>query len=798
MPVMTERSSTARPPLSSALALGIALLAATGCGDDDPDGSPTGSGASAGSGQGGASSGGTGSGAEAGGGMGGNGGAGGQGPCATDADCLPHQACDAATAPPSCVCDLPLDGVRGCPPTRVSMGRGGCAVRADDTLVCWGSNAHGQVGDGTTDARFAPVPLAGSEWARVSAGENVTAAVDTAGALWIWGGKLRSAEPKPVLGADWSAISSGGGHGCGIESGGGLWCWGDGSYGQLGDNSFNDSSDPTPVGNASWRAVSAGGMHTCGIQNDGSLWCWGANKRGQLGLGVADDTWYTQPFQVDPAGEPWASVSAGGEWNRSNGHTCGIRENGTLWCWGDNVDGTDGPEGDVSMKTLPVQIGADADWAAVTAGGAFTLATKADGSVWGFGTGGHGWLGDGLEAPAALPVEIPALAGATRVDAGATNGIVLHADESVEAWGVGAELGAGPGWGRQLAPTQVAAATSWDSVDAGGGTCATTAAGALWCWGENTIGEVGNGQQWWNEETPQQVGASTSWAATCSGSDHSCGVHDDGSLWCWGDGKHGAIGTGGDGPSNVPLQVGTDSDWSDVSCGVGHTCALRSDATLWCWGANYMGQVGDGPSFNGPIWEPFESEPGTSWSAVSASDGHTCGIRTDGSLWCWGSNNIGQLGNGTTDASSAMEQVASPWTWTAVSANRYTTCAVRSDGTLWCWGYGPGPSPQQIGGTTSWASVSRGYEHTCGLQLDDTIWCFGDNTSGQLGDGTTTASAVPKQVGSLAGWRSIRAGDHHTCATRHDDTLWCWGDNAAGQLGDDQAWAELPVPVALP
>jgi alpha-tubulin suppressor-like RCC1 family protein len=212
--------------------------------------------------------------------------------------------------------------------------------------------------------------------------------------------------------------------------------------------------------------------------------------------------------------------------------------------------------------------------------------------------------------------------------------------------------------------------------------------------------------------------------------------------------------------------------WVQVSSGQDHTCATRSDGTLWCWGLNSEGRLGDGTTTN--RLSPVQVVPGTTWAWVAGSQFHTCATRSDGTLWCWGKNDYGQLGDGTT-------------------TNRL--------------------SPVQVGTETTWARVAAGDQHSCATKKDGTLWCWGYNLSGQVGDNTGSmclspaegqqygeSCLLPIQVGTDSGWDRISAGVAHTCATRTDGSLWCWGYSGNGQLGLGDAVLEshTPAMVTLP
>ncbi|RMD66280.1 hypothetical protein D6833_01680, partial [Candidatus Parcubacteria bacterium] len=194
----------------------------------------------------------------------------------------------------------------------------------------------------------------------------------------------------------------------------------------------------------------------------------------------------------------------------------------------------------------------------------------------------------------------------------------------------------------------------------------------------------------------------------------------------------------------------------------------------------------------------------TSWTwatvgTVAAGGGYSCYLEPNHTLWCWGDNQYGQLGNGSYNMSSPLPvTVVGPSTWVGVAVaprdpiqiiqNPTRTYGLRMDGSIWVWGSDPNASissnvPVQYGSVTDWTDISIGEEHSCGLQNNGTLWCWGTNTFGQLGDGTTTYRTSPTQVQGT-GWVQVSAGFNHTCGVKSAGTLWCWGNNFAGQLGD--------------
>ena len=234
--------------------------------------------------------------------------------------------------------------------------------------------------------------------------------------------------------------------------------------------------------------------------------------------------------------------------------------------------------------------------------------------------------------------------------------------------------------------------------------------------------------------------------------------------------------------------------------------ALKQDGTLWAWGHNWKGQLGDGTTVNKNI--PVQIGTDT-WQAVAAGYSHTVALKQDGTLWAWGDNEHGQLGDGTTVNKNIPVQIGEESAWQAVATWGSHTVALKQDGTLWAWGHnwkgqlGDGiivnkTSPVQIG-TDTWQAVAAGSDHTVVLKDDGTLWAWGDNEAGQLGDETTVNKNIPVQIGEESAWQAVAAGVDHTVALKDDGTLWAWGDNEAGQLGDGtQENKTSPVQISLP
>ena len=229
------------------------------------------------------------------------------------------------------------------------------------------------------------------------------------------------------------------------------------------------------------------------------------------------------------------------------------------------------------------------------------------------------------------------------------------------------------------------------------------------------------------------------------------------------------------------------------AAGGAHSLAIEADGSLWAWGWNGVGQLGDGTTAD--RYSPTRVGMGTSWIAVAAGGEHSLAIKSDGSLWAWGDDEYGQLGDGSNADRDVPVRVGTGTKWVTVAAGWYSSLAIKSDGSLWTWGrndkgqLGDGTTtdrdvPTRIGTDTDWVAIAAGGHHSLALKSDGSLWAWGGNEKGELGDGTTTDQHAPIRIGTATGWVAIATGMQHSVALKANGSLWAWGDNEKGQLGD--------------
>jgi len=339
---------------------------------------------------------------------------------------------------------------------------------------------------------------------------------------------------------------------------------------------------------------------------------------------------------------------------------------------------------------------------------------KTDGTLWGWGQNNYGKLGDGTSALKNVPTKINDVTTWKHIAAGYNHTMAIRTDGSLWAWGYNdsGKLGIGEPSGERTTPVRVVVESwednnCWATVAVGDNqTVAIKTDGTLWAWGRNTYGQLGQGTSGdARQTTPIQVGTDTHWVAAATGVDHLLALKDDGTLWAWGRNNNQCLGQGQGNitQQNSPVRVGTDSNWKAIAVGDNHCMALKTDGTLYTWGSGSDGRLGQGN--NTTLGVPTRVLTATdTWKTMAGGGTHSIAIKTDGTVWCWGAGSYGQIGDNATSSRNTPTKVTTDYTdWVACSAGQHSG-ALRANGSVWCWGYN---SAGQIGDGTDGTSNNR-------------------------------------------------------------------------------------------
>jgi|GEM_PF-1342087 len=351
-------------------------------------------------------------------------------------------------------------------------------------------------------------------------------------------------------------------------------------------------------------------------------------------------------------------------------------------------------------------------------------------------------------------------------------------------------------------------------------TCSLSSRGDVTCWGYNFDGQLGNGTTT-NSTTPVTVDFPTGTVGTTvtAGDFHTCAILNTGTTTCWGSNDNGQLGNGSNTDSATPVTVDlpVGATATTITAGSFHTCAILNTGTTTCWGNDFYGQLGNGSNTDSTTPVTVDLPVGTTATTITAGPYHTCAILNTGTTTCWGSNDNGQLGNGSNTDSATPVTVDFPTgttAATAITAGAAHTCAILNTGEVSCWGrnfsgqLGNGTTTNSTTpvtvtlpvGTTA-TTITAGDLHTCAILNTGQVSCWGRNVVGQLGNGTTTDSTTPVTVDLPTGTTAttITAGDLHTCAILNTGTTTCWGNNFYGQLGNGTTTdSAIPVLVGAP
>ena len=730
------------------------------------------------------------------------------------------------------------------------------AVGSDGNLYAWGNNQNGQLGDGTTTNRTASTSVAapaGKRFVQVAAGSAHSMALDRDGTVWTWGGNEKGQlgrtpdsgnpadRPGPAAtptGMTFIAISAGADHSTALDRGGNTWTWGDNQYQQLGFSTGTETTTTTPTGvgvpEAAFASVSAGSRHSIGLDANGNAWTWGgrdttSNTNDDDLTGHAGSA----PSPVD-TGLRFTAVSAGAD------HSMGIARNGTVYTWGHNENGQLGrtPTGaEPAGRPGPVPGPSGAN--GVSAGRTHSTALTGSGA-WAWGGNRYGQLGtitgngtsDGV-APARIPNPKGTASGFayTAAVAGADSTLFVGSDGDVYASGANGSGQLGDGTSDADAAHPGPAMVSRPA--------GSPVTGVLFG-AKPSAGEVHRRADGWHAASPRHRPETVtltirSAAATGQVRPEDAGQSEDTSLQFMYTGdmatltftsQHGRTPDAQQVPAGEPTRRPADPSengwtfdgWFDGDVAYDFTQPLEHDLTVtarwhrtgrWVLSPDHGSEYGkDTVTLTAP------AAPDIRLASVDTGGTSALGIGSDGGLYAWGDNTQGQLGDGTTTRRTTPVRISRPdstdstFTWTQAAAGRTHSAAIGSDGQLYTWGdntqgqLGDGTTSQRTRpvkaarptGTDTgftWIRAAAGDGYTMALGSDDNLYTWGTLTGG-LGDTAHTASssrpvrvALPQDAPPAFRYEQITAGDTHAAAIGSDGNLYTWGDNTHGQLGHD-------------
>jgi alpha-tubulin suppressor-like RCC1 family protein len=636
-----------------------------------------------------------------------------------------------------------------------------CAVLASGGVRCWGWNIFGQLGNGeqSFESVATPVAVVGIEDAvEVSAGGLHTCARNAAGAVRCWGlnengqvgdGSTVEFRASPVavtgLGGSAQSLDLGAGYSCAALSDGQARCWGANAFGQLGDGSRTDRRVPTAVqGLQGVSRLGAAARHTCATVADGRVHCWGAlifpNDEQTEGSPVP------RPFPGLESG--WIDVDSGVF------HSCALRNTGEIRCLGTNSLGQLG-NGEIGDSFAAEQvIGLDPGSIGIGLGGDHGCAVASSGGVQCWGRNNDGQLGIDRTSERLVPTPVATLgSGVQTVGAGSFHGCALSAG-IVKCWGANNQdqIGDGTQRNRPIAVEVQGLGSGVRQLGVGHDhACAIVANRSVRCWGANFDGRLGDGTQLNQGTAVPVLGLGGPVAALAQGQTHGCALLESGEVRCWGVNDHGQLGNGSNQPSFGAVPVSGLGSVRAISAGFFHTCAITTAGALKCWGLNDTGQLGDGSTSSRNL--PVDVVGlGSGVRAVGTGFSHSCAVRDTGAVSCWGASFFGRLLGDESPDDRAV----------------------------------PGPVPSL---TADVLDISLGGFHSCVRMADASMRCWGENNVGAIGDNSRLSRGVPTQVAGLtAGVSQIDVGfGGQTCAVV-DGGAKCWGENTFGQLGDGSTY----------
>jgi alpha-tubulin suppressor-like RCC1 family protein len=585
-----------------------------------------------------------------------------------------------------------------------------------------------------------------------------------------------------------------------------LWVTGSNNQCNLGLGYYSSFESSLICQNAftQWSQVAVSENFMLGIRTDGTLWGWGRNgasaafNTGYLGIGNFSE-YASSPVQSFDKGNTWKKVAI------SDGNAYGIpffrpfcvglKTDGTLWLWGAGIrylKTSNMTENQFNTIDKPNQIifgTDDSNWNDVFAGPGSIRAAKKDGTLWLYGnnTGNAAGNGDNSFQRFTSPVQIAIKD--NKWITSTTNKDSYYAGFSQLALRVMPTAGPSPSFTPSPTPTPSPSPTPSPTRTP---LPTATPFAMLFSWGRNNTGQLGVGTII-NASSPlQALGGLTNWNSITSNSSSSSstfgGIKSDGTLWMWGTAANGILGNSTITNKSSPVQVTGGGNWSGVAIGSTAVAAIKNDSSLWTWGINTDGVLGANVVVTTTRSSPV-SLATTTWRSVAAGLMHFAATKTDNTLWVWGRNTNGQLGNGNILAVSSPTQITG--SYSKVVCGETATAAIKTDGTLWIWGNGGygvmgnsaslgRSSPVQLGIETNWTDIAISRDFVYALRGGNLL-TWGRNTNGQLGSNSVINRSSPVQIATGIGY--IGVGQTTGYYTDTTGRLWSSGQNSYGQVG---------------
>jgi alpha-tubulin suppressor-like RCC1 family protein len=642
-----------------------------------------------------------------------------------------------------------------------ALGQGfSCGRSPAGTVRCFGVNGDGQLGDGTFEQRSTTgATVVGLPDAiDVTAGLEFACAVRQGGTAWCWGANNTSQLGRPGFAgvrAELAApvdgltgvvgVAAGTTHACALLDDGTTACWGANASGQLGDNNTVARADAQLVagGLTNVQQIAAGGTSSCALLTNGTVRCWGENGDSQLGIGSTID----QKLPTTMLRMAGSILSGVAEVSLGVAHTCLRLSNGTVMCVGKNNFQQLGPAS--GTQALPVVVPGISDAKQLALGKDFSCALRQNGEVVCWGLNSEGQLGDDTLVTSGMPVTVAGVSGATEIAAGEA-----HA-------------------------------------------CVRLAGGGARCWGRDKQGQLGIGSPWEDRGllAPTADPGLTDVTAVAVGHDNdttTCAIRADKTLWCWGDGKNGQLLEAALRDRFRPRQMPGVTNVDQVALGAKFVCA-RSGTAVSCWGLQTGGALGNGMTAAANVTTPSTVMGLPAVNHIDAGDQFACGLATDRTVWCWGQNTGGQLGDNTATSRGNAAQVMGLTDVDWIEVGDDNVCAGKPGGSTWCWGESSDGRlanntttpdlrvPTEITTLAGAVQVSLGEAHGCARFAAGNVTCWGNNEFSAVGDGTSIDRLVPVPI-NITDVNLIVSGDNFNCARKMNGEVWCWGFNGDGQL----------------